>query len=70
MRPVLCTLAALLVLAAAACAPDRFEEEQARAAEDQRLDSLGSFEECVDNAGEDLADVEACQSLTPAPSNM
>jgi hypothetical protein len=70
MRPVLCTLAALLVLSAAACAPDPFAEQQARQAEDQRLDSLGTFEECVDNAGEDLADVEGCQSLTPAPSNL
>lgn len=70
MRPVLRALTVLMVLAAAACAPDRFEEEQARAAEDQRLDNLGDFEECVDNAGEDLADVEGCQSLTPAPSNL
>lgn len=70
MTPVLRALTVLLVLTAAACAPDAFEQEQAREAEDQRLNSLGTFEECVDNAGEDLADVEGCQSLTPAPSNL
>ena len=69
MSPAIRATTILLVLMAAACAPDRFAEERARAVEDQRLDELGNFEECIDEAGEDVADVEDCQSRTPAPSN-
>lgn len=67
MRLIFCAATLLLVLVMAACTTP--EERAAKARLDaQRASELGSFEECVDNAGEDVAKVEACQSLQPGPA--
>lgn len=70
MSPFVRTAMVLLVLVTAACTSpaERAAEQQARAAETQRLDDLGNFEECMMAAGEDSDKIAACRALQPAPS--
>lgn len=69
MSPNIRALTVLVVLVTAACTSpaQRAAEQQAREAETQRLGDLGNYEECMMNAGEDSAKIEACSALQPAP---
>lgn len=70
MSPLFRAATVLLVFVTAACTTpeQRAAEQQAKEAQVQRLNDLGNYEECVGDAGEDTAKVEACSSLQPGPA--